>query len=214
MKKILPSLLLAGALLVSFTDTAQAVYNAARDERGGFLRSRSGECVRTRSVAATDLCRAPAEKPLMAAVPVFRTVFHQDSRTVYFGFDDATLTPAAMYKLDRLAEVLKHSGDIRRAEIIGQADKMGDEQYNRVLSGQRARAVENYLNARGYWNTSVTLVRGIGSSSAIMDCSAYETRTQQIQCNGEDRKTVVEVVYGLTEQAYDQPQMITPSQAF
>jgi OmpA-OmpF porin, OOP family len=200
MKKILPSVLLAGALLVSFTDAAQAaVYNAARDERGSFLRSRSGECVRTRSVAHSDPCRVPPA-PLMAAVPIFRTALHEDSRAVYFGFDDTALTPAAMYKLDRLAETLKHSRDIRRAEIIGQADKMGDETYNRKLSAQRAHAVQEYLNARGYWNTSVTLVRGIGSSAAIMDCSAYKNRAQKIQCNGEDRKVMVDVVYGLTEQ--------------
>jgi outer membrane protein OmpA-like peptidoglycan-associated protein len=204
MKKIFAPVLLAGALLVCFSDLAQAeTFNAVRDERKSFVRSRSGECVRTRWAAATDLCRHPeAPKPLLAAAPIFRTVFHEDTRSVYFDFDDATLTPAAMYKLDRLAETLKYSKDIRRAEIIGMTDKMGDERHNMQLSGKRARAVEDYLNARGYWNTSVTLLRGVGSSAAIMDCSQYGNRGQRIQCNSEDRKTVVNVVYGLNEQTY------------
>jgi outer membrane protein OmpA-like peptidoglycan-associated protein len=207
MKKILfNSVLAAGGLLLCFSDAALAK-DTYTTNKGLFnqhprVSSFTGECVKTRASNLFDKCTGtpPAPEPLLAAVPTFRTVVRQDMRTVHFAFDDATLSPDAKQKLDQLVSTLKGSKDIQRAEIVGEADKIGEEGHNVNLSMQRARAVERYMNSRGYLNTAVTQVSGIGSSAARMNCSPSEAWSEQIACNAEDRKTSINVVYTKDEQ--------------
>jgi outer membrane protein OmpA-like peptidoglycan-associated protein len=200
-KLILPSVLLAGGLLVAFSGAAVAkdTYSTIKGKFNEEPRvsSFTGECVKTRWSNLFDPCMGtpPPPQPLLAAVPAFRTVVHKDMRTVHFEFDDETLTPSARRKLDQLASTLKNAKDIQSAEIVGQADKMGEEGHNNALSMRRAKAVENYLNSRGYLNTAVTQVSGVGSAEARMNCDANQALSERIACNAEDRKTVINVVY-------------------
>lgn len=66
--------------------------------------------------------------------------------TVFFGFDDDRLVPAARRALDRLAphlrENLARGGTVL---IDGHTDAAGRAAYNRALSERRARAVARYL---------------------------------------------------------------------
>jgi outer membrane protein OmpA-like peptidoglycan-associated protein len=207
MKKILfHSVLAAGGLLLCFSDGALAkdtyTTNKALFNQEPRVSSFTGECVKTRGSNLFDKCTGtpPAPQPLLAAVPAFRTVVRQDMRTVHFSFDDATLSPDARQKLDQLASTLRSAKDIQRAEIVGHTDKMGEEGHNNALSMQRAKAVERYLNSRGYLNTAVVEVSGIGSSAARMNCSPSESFNERIACNAEDRKTSINVVYTKDEQ--------------
>jgi len=71
-----------------------------------------------------------------------------DTRAIYFDFDRASIKSESYSYLDALAKYLKESPKIK-VEIIGHTDLHGEEDYNKRLSLQRARAVKEYLVQRG-----------------------------------------------------------------
>jgi peptidoglycan-associated lipoprotein len=67
--------------------------------------------------------------------------------TVYFDFDQATLSPAATAILGKNVTCLKSSP--RPVHLIGRADPRGTPEYNMALSDRRAQAVKDYLQRSG-----------------------------------------------------------------
>ena len=70
------------------------------------------------------------------------------ARRVHFDFDKSTIRPADARILDRDVKWLKANSDVKVA-IDGGADQRGSMAYNQKLSERRARAVRDYLVARG-----------------------------------------------------------------
>lgn len=72
---------------------------------------------------------------------------------VYFGFDEAELTPDHRVVLDRFAGVIReyYPGSVITAE--GFTDAVGDEAYNMDLGRRRAEAVRAYLSQAGGLNS-------------------------------------------------------------
>lgn len=157
----------------------------------------SGECVRTKWEAGKDPC-APEPRKLVQAPPprpVERTVLSSEEKTVYFNFDSAKLTPEAQQQLDGVARKLSTARDIRSADIVGFADRIGSANYNQRLSQKRAETVKDYLAQRGYLNTRVAEVRGLGESKSVTNCDTTMPRANQIACLSADRRVEVEVQY-------------------
>lgn len=69
-------------------------------------------------------------------------------KAVYFGFDDATLSPEARRQLDQDFECLQRSS-FRRATLSGHTDERGTTEYNLALGERRANAVRKYLVGLG-----------------------------------------------------------------
>ena len=67
---------------------------------------------------------------------------------VHFDFDKSNIRPADARILDRDVQWLKANSDVKVA-IDGGADPRGSMAYNQKLSERRARAVRDYLVARG-----------------------------------------------------------------
>jgi outer membrane protein OmpA-like peptidoglycan-associated protein len=67
---------------------------------------------------------------------------------VHFDFNKANIRPADAKILDRDVEWLKANSNVKVA-IDGGADQRGPIAYNQKLSERRARAVRDYLVARG-----------------------------------------------------------------
>jgi len=67
---------------------------------------------------------------------------------VYFNFDDYTLTPDGMARLDALADYLK-SKNGTKLKIEGHSDERGSTEYNLALGQLRSASVKNYLKAVG-----------------------------------------------------------------
>lgn len=63
--------------------------------------------------------------------------------TVLFGLNDSTLSEQAKDRINRLMEGVKEGALI---SLRGQADAVGDETYNYLLSLRRAAAVKQYLD--------------------------------------------------------------------
>ena len=68
--------------------------------------------------------------------------------TVYFDYDQSTLTAEAQATLDRQAAFLKASPSFR-ITIEGHCDERGTREYNLALGDRRASAARDYLVAKG-----------------------------------------------------------------
>lgn len=157
----------------------------------------SGECVRTKWEAGKDPC-APEPRQVVQAPapqPVERTVLSNEEKTVYFNFDSTKLTPEAQQQLDGVARKLAGAKDIKSADIVGFADRIGSSAYNQRLSQKRAETVKEYLAQRGYLNTRVADVRGLGETKSVTNCDTSMPRANQIACLSADRRVEVEVQY-------------------
>ncbi|MQX35854.1 OmpA family protein [Roseospira navarrensis] len=67
---------------------------------------------------------------------------------VYFGFDDATLTPEARTALDDLEQRLDNPDRVAM-RVVGHTDRAGSNEYNEALSQRRATAVAEALTNMG-----------------------------------------------------------------
>ena len=65
-----------------------------------------------------------------------------------FGFDKSDLTPETKAELDRVAKIMQDSPDVV-LELQGNTDSVGTDAYNQKLGNRRAKAVFDYLKAKG-----------------------------------------------------------------
>jgi outer membrane protein OmpA-like peptidoglycan-associated protein len=85
---------------------------------------------------------------------------------VLFDFDKATLRPAAQDALQQVAAIIRRNPG-SPVRIEGHTDAKGSEAYNRRLSEQRARAVQEWLASReGLRGVRITM-QGFGASRPV-----------------------------------------------
>ena len=77
--------------------------------------------------------------------------------TVYFAFDQYSLSGIARETLRRNAEILRNNSDIL-VEIQGNCDERGSEEYNLALGERRARAAKDYLVDSGISRRRISTV--------------------------------------------------------
>ena len=99
-----------------------------------------------------------AEAALRPPVPPVITL----AADVLFDFDKAVIKDAFKPELDRIAALLKQNPKVQ-VFVDGHTDTMGPAAYNRKLSERRARAVADYLAARGVDPARMT-VRAFGET--------------------------------------------------
>jgi len=80
-----------------------------------------------------------------------------------FAFAEATLTPTAQKTLVALGPAIKKIGQ-HPVQIHGYTDSIGSDNYNQLLSEQRARAVRDWLAAHHYidYIAATTPIQGFG----------------------------------------------------
>jgi outer membrane protein OmpA-like peptidoglycan-associated protein len=86
---------------------------------------------------------------------------------ILFDFDQATLNPYNRRIADMIRPTLDPGASVR---ITGYTDRIGEEEYNLKLSGERARNVARILGARG------ARVEGLGQSVELHDNNLPEGR--------------------------------------
>jgi OOP family OmpA-OmpF porin len=193
-------LIAISALTLGFAATASASSNArevVNDNGSNLVTNTFGNCVRTKWQSADDVCapKKPEPKPVvMAPAPAPAPVISQDARTVYFNFDDASLSAEAIAKLDALSQTVASSKGIVSASVVGYADKIGNSDYNVKLSETRAGAVKQYLDTKLNIPTSVAAVQGLGSVTSTTQCDGMK-RAEKINCLASDRRVEVQFKY-------------------
>lgn len=88
--------------------------------------------------------------------------------TVHFDFNKAAIRPAEARTLDKHAEWLKANSGAMVA-IDGGADQRGSVVYNQGLSERRAKAVKDYLMARG---VAADRIVDLGYGEGLLACGA------------------------------------------
>lgn len=92
----------------------------------------------------------------------------QELPTIYFGFDQATLSLADKMALERVALMLRNMVK-RRLAITGHTDSRGSAAYNEELSERRALVVKNYLEGKGIASDRL-VYEFFGKTKPVNDC--------------------------------------------
>lgn len=105
---------------------------------------------------------------------------------IVFDFDKATLKPESQETITKLADLLNKDRS-KKYLITGYTDSKGSDQYNQILSANRAKAVINALIEKGV-SQEMLKSRGVGSRIA------YANTSQTDYVREGDRKVTVELI--------------------
>jgi hypothetical protein len=95
---------------------------------------------------------------------------------VFFDFDKAILLQSSFVELLKLVDLLKSNQD-KKIKLIGHTDNKGTDEYNFILSEQRAKAVADYLIENGISKERVSY-EGKGNTEAIETNETIDGRTK------------------------------------
>ncbi|MCF8351278.1 MAG: OmpA family protein [Bacteroidales bacterium] len=95
-------------------------------------------------------------------------------QNIFFEFNEAKLQPESMPELERLVKLMKDVPTLK-IEISGHTDNVGSELYNQELSEKRAKAVVDYLVAKGVDRNRLTY-KGYGLTQPIASNETEEGR--------------------------------------
>ncbi len=102
-------------------------------------------------------------------------VINASFQNIEFDFDSANLTDASYVVLNKIVSILKDVPTWATLQVNGYTDNIGSEKYNLKLSDARAKAVKDYLVARGI-SESVVSAKGYGEASPIANNSTRSGR--------------------------------------
>jgi outer membrane protein OmpA-like peptidoglycan-associated protein len=136
-------------------------------------------------LAAEKAAREAAEKKAAQALADLQKIaaVKQESRgmvitlsgSVLFASNESTLLPAAMIKLNEVADALIQGNPDANITVEGHTDSQGTRQYNMELSKKRADAVRDQLISRGVAADRIKAV-GVGPDRPVADNKTPEGR--------------------------------------
>ncbi|MBX3202980.1 MAG: DUF4398 and OmpA-like domain-containing protein [Labilithrix sp.] len=136
-------------------------------------------------LAAEKIAREAAEKKAAQALADLQKIaaVKQESRgmvitlsgSVLFASNESTLLPAAMVKLNDVADALIKGNPDSNITVEGHTDSQGKRDYNVELGKKRADAVRDQLVARGVAADRIKSV-GIGPDRPVADNKTAEGR--------------------------------------
>lgn len=150
------------------------------------LASTKGHLEKTASELEREkLARAEADKKLAQAMADLQKIaaVKQESRgmvitlsgSVLFASNESTLLPAAMVKLNEVADALIKGNPDSNITVEGHTDSQGQRQYNMELGEKRAKAVREQLVSRGVAQDRIKAV-GVGPDRPVADNKTAEGR--------------------------------------
>lgn len=99
--------------------------------------------------------------------------FDPSGIVVHFEFDDARLSEKTIDALNKIVAGMKKD-PLARVSVRGHADKQGTRDYNKSLSGRRAKAIEDYLIQHGVDSDRLNPV-SMGDSDPVADGDTIAT---------------------------------------
>lgn len=141
--------------------------------------------------SATPADEAPADLPRPPPLGVGQVILNA---RVLFDFDSARLSSAGRSALDR--EVVARRAELGGMPLVlvsGHTDRIGSYEYNQRLSEARARAVGEFLQARGFaGNRMVSVGHGKTRPLAGVNCDQTLQRGALIECLAPHRRVELE----------------------
>lgn len=124
------------------------------------------------------------------------------SSEISFDFGSASLKPAFMPTLQKVADILiRYPRTV--IHVVGHTDSVGSEEYNMTLSRHRSQSVVNYFVLQGISQSRlVTVGRGETEPRATNETEAGRQLNRRVEIY------VKPVIEGQESQAYETPQNI------
>jgi len=146
---------------------------------------------------AINNCMGPAhssaQMPVASPVPIMEAITIPSDGL--FAFNQATLNPSALSRLDELATSIREMGsELEQVTLVGHTDRLrsdGHQERNKVLSEQRAESIRQYLISKGIPAEKIH-ASGMGSTQPVAQCSTTASKEKQIACLQPNRR--VEIV--------------------
>lgn len=102
------------------------------------------------------------------------------------------MNPKGRAELDELAEKLKSFDQLNGVLVVGHTDLLGTDEYNMVLSRNRADTVSRYLIQRGV-PAGILRSYGAGEREPVKHCENNGNREEHIKCLHPNRRVEVTV---------------------
>lgn len=116
-------------------------------------------------------------------------------RNIYFDFDQAALLNKSQDELDKLVKIMKENPTLV-IELGGHTDRRGSDEYNLVLSRERAEIAKKYLVSKGI-DASRIKTKGYGETQPEISgdvISAMTSGAEKEAAHQQNRRTVVTVI--------------------
>ena len=97
---------------------------------------------------------------------------------IYFAYNKFTISPSSEPKIEKLIKVMQEYPEIK-IKINSHTDSRGSEAYNLKLSQKRARAIQEYIKAKGISGGRL-LYEGIGEKEILNKC------VNKVKCSKEE----------------------------
>lgn len=94
---------------------------------------------------------------------------HRLDADALFRFDSARLSSGGRGKVDALLGGMRPSSRVQDILVVGYADRIGSNEYNRILSMARAESVRDYLAQAGIPRDAIH-VEGRGELDPVVSC--------------------------------------------
>ena len=120
--------------------------------------------------------------------PIVKNPKGGDSLALFFGFNEADLTPRSLRQLQIVAELLKETQG--KLNISGHTDDVGSERYNLRLSERRADSVKAALVGFGV-NAEQITTHGLGKSQPRRVYAETDTEQTVDYIRGENRRAEI-----------------------
>ena len=82
---------------------------------------------------------------------------------------------------------------VQKVQVLGYADRLGDESYNQTLSQKRANAVKNELVKQGIPADAI-IVAGMGTTDQVVACSGIKGAELK-ECLRPNRRVIIQTNY-------------------
>ena len=122
---------------------------------------------------ATPVIAAPETIPAAKVVEVSHVAVIK--ATVLFDFDSFELDTVAKLVLEKIAIEMENAPDTLLI-LKGHTDKVGSNEYNQILSENRANIVRNYLCEVGVPADRIVSVEGFGKTVLLPEMTDHENR--------------------------------------
>lgn len=195
------------ALLISLVSQSAfaEVIEMTRDERGGIVVDKNGNCVRTKWIAdqCCDPCGykdvkrvnepAPAPEPEMLVHE--KLVKYNDvlKQSVYFDNDMFNIDADDEDRMNQVIDEVNKAKGVTAVRLVGYADRHATDAHNIKLSRKRALNVLNYFNSKGYFTSGDVQYGFYGERRPVTHCPTNRPKAEQIACLQADRRVDIEV---------------------
>jgi len=116
-------------------------------------------------------------------------------RNIYFDFDESDLRYQSVDELDKLVKIMIENPTLV-IELGGHTDRRGADEYNMILSKQRAEVAKKYLVSKGI-DPSRIKTKGYGESQPEISgaaITAMKTHEEKEAAHQQNRRTVVTII--------------------